>query len=45
MELKIVLQAVGYSVLLTLGLHLLVRIGSTAYFKSKREHLRRVANE
>ena len=44
-ELKIVLQAAGYSLLAVLALHGVVRISSKAYFRSKREHIRRMSDD
>ena len=43
-ELKLVLVSIGYALILTLALHAAARIMTTAYFKSKREHIRRMNN-
>ena len=39
-----VLQAAGIALIGTLVLHLVFRVGSAAYFKSKQEYLRRIKN-
>jgi hypothetical protein len=44
-EIVIVAKAAGIALIIIVALHIIVRVGSVAYFKSKREYIRRISNE